>query len=331
VQGGFTRPHFIISESILTSAGFPHISCDTPFNLFRINLGHWTTVKLNHVVDLKDSSRIFIKALGVQSCQDFAKFLSISSSSSSLSPNIRTNLASERAYIKNKMASRELSRTPTPFSTHKHRLSPDSPSPSTPKRQRVFSDVSPAPTLPHHHMIPAPVFTRTLSPTPSTSQVVSVYSQQPSIYRPTSSRNHSQPIIKQENPFPTMPPFSAAFGSRKPRWPADFFAIDIVHCFDRIEDGTADSRVRLIFDDCFGQWVSYKKSTFYEHRKRWQTASLEIKQAALSAGHTDAGRWSCVMATTPAPRAHIKAARKRKLIDSSVDCEVIEILSDSDI
>ena len=63
VQEGFVWPHFILNEAVLLLAGFTNISADIRFNIFRFNLGHWTTVKINHVVELKDSPRIFVKAI----------------------------------------------------------------------------------------------------------------------------------------------------------------------------------------------------------------------------------------------------------------------------
>ena len=51
VQEGFVWPHFILNEAILSMAGFTQISAQKQFNVFRFNLGHWTTVRLNHVIE----------------------------------------------------------------------------------------------------------------------------------------------------------------------------------------------------------------------------------------------------------------------------------------
>lgn len=97
-----------MNEAVLTSAGFTNISANTSFNIFRFNLGHWTTVKPNHVVEIKDSpARVFIKDACVQRCQDFETFLT--SISKAIAPNIRTNLAGERAYVKRKMVEYKIS------------------------------------------------------------------------------------------------------------------------------------------------------------------------------------------------------------------------------
>ena len=127
-----------------------NISADTCLNLYCFNLGHWTTVKPNHVVKIKDTARIFIKATDVQQCKDFEKFLA-STSSSATAPNIRTNLAGERAYVRKKMVEYELSQASTPSSVrNKHRLSPEN-IPSTPKRSRVLLDDTPTPTITSYH------------------------------------------------------------------------------------------------------------------------------------------------------------------------------------
>jgi hypothetical protein len=372
VQEGFVWPHFILNEAVLLSAGFTNISADIRFNIFRFNLGHWTTVKINHVVELKDSPRIFVKAIHVQHCQDFAKFL-LSTSLSTTSPNIRTNLAGERTYVKKKMVEYELSRSrKSLFLKNKHTLS-QSPEnlPSTPKRQRIMSDETPTPT-PTRYRAPNPIsgakFTRKLAPAATRSikekapaaargrELIecsdsdpfefsdpisfNTPSSAPSISRSASAASTSTATssdvsftVKQETLGSTIPslPFliSTTRISQKLKWPADFFAIKIAECFDEIEDNATDARVRMIFEHHFGQWVSYKRSTFYEHRQRWVRASLEAKNAVLAAGHTKAGCWVNFMSMTAAPRAHVKAARKRNA-KFLLDCEVINISSGSE-
>jgi len=373
VQEGFVWPHFILNEAVLLSAGFTNISADIRFNIFRFNLGHWTTVKINHVVELKDSPRIFVKAIRVQHCQDFTKFL-LSTSSSTTSPNIRTNLAGERTYVKKKMVEYELSRShKSLFLKNKHTLSQSPESlPSTPKRQRIMSDETPTPT-PTRYRAPNPIsnakFTHKLAPAATRAikerapaaarerEPIECYdsdsglefldpisldtpSSAPSISRSASAASTSTATssdvgftVKQETLGLTIPslPFliSTTRISQKPKWPADFFAVKIADCFDEIEDNAADARVRTIFEHHFGQWVSYKRSTFYEHRQRWVRASLEAKDAVLAAGQTKAGCWVNFMSMMAAPRAHVKAARKRNA-KFLLDCEVIDISSGSE-
>jgi len=85
----------------------------------------------------------------------------------------------------------------------------------------------------------------------------------------------------------------------------------------------------MIFKHHFGQWVSYKRSTFCEHRQRWVRVSLETKDTVLASGHTKASCWANFMSKMAVPRAHVKAARKcnAKFL---LDCEVIDISSGSE-
>jgi len=117
------EPAFGSHMTELYTAQIVDISVNTHFNIFHFNLGHWTVVKLNHVVELKDAPCIFIKATHIQCCQDFEVFLSTMSLSAA-SPNIHTNLAWERAYVKTKYELSQLSKLP--FVKNKHSLSPSS-------------------------------------------------------------------------------------------------------------------------------------------------------------------------------------------------------------
>ncbi|KAF8182921.1 hypothetical protein BJ912DRAFT_928336 [Pholiota molesta] len=334
IQDGFIWPHFMLNEAVLVAAGFPDIPADMRFNLFRFNLGHWTTIKINHVVELKEP-HIFIKALNVQLCRDFSKYHT--SMISSVTPNIRSNLAGERAHVKKKMVARELSvSSGTQLALpNKRRLSPES-LPSTPKRSRFLFDASPTPTISRHH--------NTLtSSTPLRQESIETYdsdsdsdqffldSPKRTLFRehPVPS-SHLQPSNRDKPTDPVLPFYlPPTRASKKPRWPADFFAVDVAGCFDEVEDGAADAKVCSIFEAHFRQWVLYKKSTFYEHRQRWEAASLEAKHAVLSAGRTPAGCWIHVMSTTPGPRARVKAARKASSQKSSGN-GVIELSSDTD-
>jgi hypothetical protein len=117
----------------------------------------------------------------------------------------------------------------------------------------------------------------------------------------------------KQRELPGVLPFliPAIRASKKPRWPTDFFAIDVAACFDEVEDtGRSAEATSSVFERRFGQWASYKKSTFYEHRQRWETVLLENKQVLLSAGRTEAGCWINVMSVAAPPRAHLKAVRK---------------------
>ncbi|KAF8957662.1 hypothetical protein BDZ97DRAFT_1924400 [Flammula alnicola] len=295
VQEGFVWPHFILNEAVLLSAGFPHVSPDTRFNIFRFNLGHWTTVKLNHVVELKETPRVFIKLP---------------------TSNVVNILKRERAYVKKRMTEHELSQaSKASFLKNKHSLSPDNLA-STPKRPRHQHDESPTPTLTRYRPpVPAPKFigrrapgvTRVVkktraarereimegydsdsgieftdpfpftnsSPAPSTSRSTSTASVSMTASASAASTSAAStsaasasaastsiastsiasmstarstpflrlgPAVKQEEPSSAIPFLIPAKRiSKKPKWPADFFAVDIVNLFDEIEDSASDT------------------------------------------------------------------------------------------
>ncbi|KAF8910008.1 hypothetical protein CPB84DRAFT_1842676 [Gymnopilus junonius] len=96
VQEGFVWPLFILNEAILCQAGLS-LAPENTFDIFHKTLGHWTTVKIGHVIDITVSPQVFIKASDVCQCKDFTNLIS---SSIVTSPNIRTNLTGECAYIR---------------------------------------------------------------------------------------------------------------------------------------------------------------------------------------------------------------------------------------
>ncbi|KAF8807014.1 hypothetical protein BYT27DRAFT_7167355 [Phlegmacium glaucopus] len=320
VQEGFAWPHFILNEAILSSAGFMNISINTCFNIFRFSLGHWTTVKLNHVVDLKDSPRVFIKATHVQYCENFKSFLA--STSSTTEPSVRRNLAGERGHVKRNISAHELSQASTSsVSKRPHTISSDDEPPARPAR--------PQPTRGSHSHAATCVVRRKMSeyaqmlcyesdsgieftePRPFSNQTRTPPRQSSSTASTSKVSSQSiTPTIKPqelESAISYVPPNGHL---KNPRWPRDFFAVDIVNCFNDANEAD-DERVCQVFEAHFGRWVPYVRSTFYEHRGRWQQASLEAKHVALSAGRTASGYWANFMLTNPAPRSRLKAARKR--------------------
>jgi hypothetical protein len=117
---------------------------------------------------------------------------------------------------------------------------------------------------------------------------------------------------------------------QQPRWPRDFFAVDIVRCFEEIENGATEDRVQEAFENHFGKWVPFVRATFYEHRKRWAAGTHEAKDAVLSADRTIAGCWHNFMLTTPSPRVQIKSKRQRDAQEQikRLKPEVIDLSSD---
>ncbi|KAF8172902.1 hypothetical protein BJ912DRAFT_1079711, partial [Pholiota molesta] len=101
IQDGFTLPHFQFTEEVLLrTLG----SVDVKFQVFNMDYGVWATAIINHVVTVSAKGRVFIKASHVRSCKDLVMHTGLPSVTS---PNIRTNLAGEHAYIKKRIAEQE--------------------------------------------------------------------------------------------------------------------------------------------------------------------------------------------------------------------------------
>ncbi|KIJ89905.1 hypothetical protein K443DRAFT_15707 [Laccaria amethystina LaAM-08-1] len=294
---------------------------------------------------------------------------------SATSPNICTNLAGERAYVKRETTEYELSQgSKLSFVKNTHNLSPNSVISTLKCLRHQTHDESPTPTLTTYHPpVPLPKFIGKSAP--GATRVVkklavarqrglmesynsdlglestdlkltipfvfarsSVTSSTPcststasSSLAASTSTVHFQHPVKQEE-LDVVVPFLIPTKHivKKPKWPADFFAIDIANFFDEIEDSASDTRVLSLFEHHFGQWVAYKRSTYYNHHQCWQEATLEAKQAVLSAGQTEAGCWSNLMSTAQVPQAHIRAVHRHNVNQvTMIGLNIIEISSDS--
>ncbi|KDR67273.1 hypothetical protein GALMADRAFT_147270 [Galerina marginata CBS 339.88] len=285
VQEGFVTafvwPLFILNEAILCQAGLS-LAPENTFDIFRKTLGHWTTVKIGHVIDITASPQVFIKASDVRQCKDLTNLVS---SSIVTSPNIRKNLAGECAYVRRRMIEREISQSPAPFLKNRREYDVDR-SPTTPnKRPRM--DLDNTPTRPMRVM---PYLQPLLLPKPTRIPGESERSQ------PQPSSSTRRPSTRRVKTGPKS-------------WPADFHAVDIANCLQEIENSGHKEKVQAIFERHFV--LPFKSSTFYDHQDRWKRASLATKDAFISAGQTDAGLWVHFMAANPARDAALKAARRR--------------------
>jgi len=57
---------------------------------------------------------------------------------------------------------------------------------------------------------------------------------------------------------------------------------------------------------------TFKPSTFYDTRDRWNTASQEDRDAFENYEHTDEGLWSAFASRVPMKNATVRAARQRQ-------------------
>jgi len=101
---------------------------------------------------------------------------------------------------------------------------------------------------------------------------------------------HCQPLL------PSLPETISAPqpGTKHKLWPADFHAVDITNCLQEIESSGPKETTWTIFECHF--CLPFKSSTFYAHQDLWKQASLNTKNALISAGCAGAGLWIHFMA-----------------------------------
>jgi hypothetical protein len=125
-------------------------------------------------------------------------------------------------------------------------------------------------------------------------------------YSPTSGSTSSSYFTPSPSPEPAIhiPPI------RKKSWPADFYAVDIDAIFRETKKFSSKGNgIQEVFEDRFK--VAFKRTTFYDHRRRWRDAGKLERNIARSGGRTDAGLWSTFMVRNPAMNAEVKSARRR--------------------
>lgn len=73
-------------------------------------------------------------------------------------------------------------------------------------------------------------------------------------------------------------------------WPSDFYVVDLAYGFEKCESA---SRVRVNVEETFEAIfkTTFRRTTFYKHRKTWLGAPTAIRDAALEAGRTSEGTW----------------------------------------
>ena len=147
VQEGFPWPQFIVSKKLLTLAGFSpeHLASPTfRLQIYREELGVWAAVDTDHVVTVREGSRIFMKSASVSLCRGLDHLLQ----PPTRQPDLRTNLAGERAFIKymeSKTDQRDKCHTNRPLAV----ISPPPPPPSS------HCVLVPLP-VPQHSLLPPP-------------------------------------------------------------------------------------------------------------------------------------------------------------------------------
>jgi len=89
----FTWPYFPLSTSVLSALSL--IGSAPRVQLYRQALGTWVNVNVGHVIELKEGTRVFLKASHVVDYPDFDKLLKPESI-----PHLRYKLAEERRELR---------------------------------------------------------------------------------------------------------------------------------------------------------------------------------------------------------------------------------------
>ena len=129
--------------------------------------------------------------------------------------------------------------------------------------------------------------------------------------------------FKSSSPSLSMPS-SPASSNSEPRsgaddsddglraWPSSFYVVDIVRGFEKCEAAARGRKsVREAFVKCFQ--VPFRHTTFYTHRRHWESASQACRDDALRAGHTSAGTWTAFLECSRSKPATEKKKNKKRV------------------
>ncbi|KIM40256.1 hypothetical protein M413DRAFT_446434 [Hebeloma cylindrosporum] len=327
-QDGFTWPHFVLDDSVISLAGLAPLPPHHRFNIYRPSLGIWTVVSLGHVVEVNENSRVFVKSTDVQHCKNLTEH--------SITPTCqfrgRLDVTRERTYTRQRLLQDELANLSP--STSSSRVTPkrkarreDELSPSVRRTRHRLTIQSPDTSegdtqvrpfswdgFAHQPLLP-PTTSKEREPhTPSTNTHHSeseIESSHHPIHPPCSREpvtvNNSSPPCHFRGDVVQQPPIADSSKT----WPTDFYVFEIVKGFEEIERVSRFKgfNIKKAFEAHFS--LPYARSTFYEHRARWTSSSPIAKASALAAGATPSGLWKSFMVDNPAPRAATKAARRR--------------------
>ena len=241
--------------------------------LYNPALSAWAKVSVDKddfIVTVKEQDRVFFKAVGVSDGLTNFSF-HYNRGKAKAKSHIREQLPQQRSEVRRKYKERGLS---TPV---RHHASAS----VTPSAISISDGEDSSTELPSYHQPAAitPTSSRKRMPSPS---VISISDSEPSL--PIRSPSV---VIKTEQE-------DKADDRRKLSWPAEFYAIDIQEGFDLCDIACKQHEsVGNTFTKYFG--VPFMKSTYYNHRQRWDEAPEAIKKKCLDAERTDDGLWSTFM------------------------------------
>ncbi|KAG6370687.1 hypothetical protein JVT61DRAFT_11065 [Boletus reticuloceps] len=123
---------------------------------------------------------------------------------------------------------------------------------------------------------------------------------------------HDDKSLIDDQPV-TIPPIAHArlppgIVPAQARFPSSFYVMDVVAAFamSKTRDKVTTEHQ---FQTFFG--VSWKSSTFYDHRARWYSTPLDVCEKAIAAGYSDEGLYSVFLAAHAPKDTELKAAKRK--------------------
>jgi hypothetical protein len=267
-QSGFTWPYFSLTAHILSTVNL--MSSDSRVQLYRNTLGTWVTITIDHVIQLSEGMRIFLKSSHVNDPVHFEKH--VRADSLTTTPNLRYNLPEERRELRRRQKCREGE------AVESIELSSDDEAVELQgkTKKRLRSRSPPMQRSVRKRALPPSLFQPTPSTTPSasTSATPILDLTEDQAVTPKSLSNED---TESDCPAPRT-------------WPAHYHAVDIVAMFEDCQEH-AESPNKAIFQLHF-PGVTFRKSTFHENLMRWIKAPQAVRDTMLKAGRSKEGLWS---------------------------------------
>jgi len=94
------------------------------------------------------------------------------------------------------------------------------------------------------------------------------------------------------------------------RWPSDYHVVDVANVLEACAPPPPGMTIARVFESHVFQ--TFKPSTFYDARDRWNIASQEDHDMFENYGHSDEGLWSAFASRVPMKNATVRAARQRQ-------------------
>jgi hypothetical protein len=311
-QRGFTWPHFVVTLEVLCDLDLVSEDVDDISRLriliYDFSLRSWSKFKLPYVVTLKEEQRcIFFKGAKVTECLDFDTHLK-NSLTSDKPYNLHRDLCRERTHVRNQWRALK-SAAPVIELTSSDE---DSALKSRPRMVKLEpGDDKENMPMSRAHLLPSS------SALPKRKRLPSSSSEDIDSPASPSGCTASDAICIDDDEDARH---SKEDGSdddtddnyrRESVWPADFFVVDIVAAFSACDKARrSDGGVSETFTSLFG--LPFRRTTYYENRKRWDDARQSLRDKSLAAGKTPEGRWSVFLKASRARTCKVAKKHSRQ-------------------